>query len=188
MILIPCSVQAMPEGGDKSYMEWLYCEYRRLMYAMAWKFAREPEDACDIVSESCLRLIEKIQLLKTLETPQLKSYVCMTVRNTAITYLTRTDRGMIAMDLASEDSLPIIGCESPEEQIILQDELDRVWTAISQLPDMEQSIMRMKYDLGLSHNEIAERTGLSPNNVSKRICRARNHLKTRLYAAEKGSL
>ena len=185
MILIPCVITSLPEGDDKTYMEWLYRTHCRLMYATAWKLIRDPEDVRDIVSESCLRLIAKISLLRTLEEHQLKSYIASTVRNLSITHLVRLNRGRIAIDQASEDTPLPADCEGPEGDLLLQEELDRVWAAVEQLPEPEQTIMRLKYELDLSTREIAEQTGLMPGSVSKRLNRARNFLKKRLYASEK---
>lgn len=47
-------------------MEELYAKYNRLMFAIAWRYTKDPHEVADIVSNSCLKLMKNLATLKTL--------------------------------------------------------------------------------------------------------------------------
>ena len=84
MVMFPAAIIAMECDDDREYMTGLYRSHRLLMLKIAQQYASSREDAADIVSESCARLIEHLPQLRALEQEKLRPYIAATVRNVAI--------------------------------------------------------------------------------------------------------
>ena len=62
--MIPIVIMAIEDESDRDYITGLFLKNERGMYAMALKIVKEHHTACDMVSESCLKMIEKIGYLR----------------------------------------------------------------------------------------------------------------------------
>ena len=182
MLIIPGVILAISADEDRSYMEWLYEKHHRLMYKAAFEYCQDAQDVQDIVSDSCVALILKIDKLRCLERNELRLYIYATVRNMAVDHF-RKRRRLDArfFHLSEERADQLSDGYDVEKRIELKDELSRVLQAIRELSEKEQTVMLLKYSLGLSDEEIAETVGLSPNSVRKYVSRAREHIKSRIY-------
>ena len=65
-----------------------------------------------------------------------------------------------------------VGATPPEEQIVRSFEITQVLDAAGRLKDTEQEILRLSLWEELSHGEIAEVLGLTPEAVRQRFSRA----------------
>lgn len=185
MLLFPICILAMANPEERLFMEVLYKKHYLLMRNVARDVLKEPEIADDIISDSCMRLIQNVATLMELAEQELKSYIATTVRNTAIDYYRKHARrrevSIHALEETQEDARPQADVE---HQIALEGELRDVLIAIEALPELERQVIKMKFYYGMSDREIAESTGLSVNSIAKYISRARAHLKEILYAKE----
>ena len=92
MNLLPLVFLLIENEDDRAFMENLYTQYHRLMYAQAMRILNQSEAAEDAVSESLMALMKKISLLRPMECNKLRSYVVITVKHTAITMLNKGKR------------------------------------------------------------------------------------------------
>ena len=99
---------------SQEFITQIYKKYDRLMLFTAKKYLMDIRECEDAVQESLLKLMSRIELLRTLEEPVLTSYVVTTVRNTAINILRRQKRD--AQNITSFT-------ESVEESIIEPDSI-----------------------------------------------------------------
>ena len=99
---------------SQEFITQIYKKYDRLMLFTAKKYLMDLQECEDAVQESLLKLMRRIELLRTLEEPILTSYVVTTVRNTAINILRRQKRD--AQNITSFT-------ESVEESIIEPDSI-----------------------------------------------------------------
>ena len=70
------------------------------------------------------------------------------------------------------------GTQGPE-RIRSREELQEVIDEIESLPETYRAVAEMALVEGLSHEEIAERLGIRPDNVRTRVSRARAQLRRR---------
>ena len=89
MIILPSVILSMPAGEDRDFMEQLYREHYRLMFATAWKYSDNKEAVEDIVSDGCLSLMRNLYTLRNLGDHKLKAYIVTTIRNTSFDYFER---------------------------------------------------------------------------------------------------
>jgi len=66
---------------------------------------------------------------------------------------------------------------SPAEQLEQKDSVAQVMRIIDQLPDLQQSVLRMKHIDGLEIDEIAALTGSAPEAIRMNLSRARKKVK-----------
>ena len=183
MMWIPFVILAMAEGDDKEYMEWLYTEHRLLMYGTAWRYVDDTHQAEDVVSDSCVALIRKIDVLRELDGFALRKYIVSCVRNTAFNSneSRKRQRKLFAQPFGEVDSMPD---ESAciEEKIELKEELGNTIKAMQSLPEREKQIMQMKYLMNMENDEIAQFLDITSDSVRAYISRARGHIRAMLYA------
>jgi len=180
--MIPFAILTIESDSDRAFMTLLYQRHRALMLKTAWEFTREPAVVEEIVSESCVALINHLDTLRTLEKEHLRGYIAVTVRNKALDHCKRMQRHYAKCMPTDEDyvsRMPDPDCI--EKKVLLLDELRRVWELLHTLPQREQEILRLKYHDGLKHKEIAAILGITESTVTTHLLRARDRLKAALY-------
>ena len=171
--MIPFVFLLIESDEDRLFLEGVYLEYHRLMYAQALRIMRNGEEAQDVVSDSLMALMKKIDLLRTLECNKLRAYIVTTVKHTAITRFQRKKRERVVDDATLED---IAGGGTVDEALLARAGVEGIKDAIASLSDREKEIMLMKYFRELTDEEIARETGLRPVSVRVQLSRARKHL------------
>lgn len=159
------------EPSDQAYMIWVYEEFRRLMFAAAQKYSANPADQEDIVQESLIHLMGKISLLRTFERCVLAAYIVSTVRNVSINNLKRQGR-YVKGDKEAQNILQE-GSYSGDEvvnQIYRKDQLNLIWGKLS---EEERLLLRARYFLGYSDQEIGRLLNYRADNVRMKLTRAR---------------
>lgn len=78
------------------------------------------------------------------------------------------------------DSLEFATTDAVAERLDFAEELREVYRAIEQLPAMHQAVLLLAVREGLSHKEVAQKTGLTVATVKLYVCEARARLRTLL--------
>ena len=184
MMLVPIVILSLESDGDREFMSELYVNYRALMYKTAWSFTKVPADVDDIISDSCVALIKQISKLRDMNDNEIRQYIVITVRNTAINAWRKNKQYRQLFQPAGEDLESISDKSNGHGTISFFEELDAMRNAIHALPENEQFLIRMKYLEGKSDKEIAEQIGIADSSVRKYLQRARNHIKDAVYRSE----
>ncbi|MCD7978237.1 MAG: sigma-70 family RNA polymerase sigma factor [Tannerellaceae bacterium] len=66
---------------------------------------------------------------------------------------------------------------SPHKQLEQKDEVTQVMRIVDQLPNLQQTVLRMKHVDGFEVEEIAELTGSSPEAIRMNLSRARKRVR-----------
>ena len=185
MIVMPQVIMMIGSDEDRSYMEWLYEQHYRLMLSTAWKYTSDQFEVEDIVSDSIVALINKIDQLRQMECNALRLYIVSTVRNTSINHFKKR-KGLNERFVLAGDELvsQIVEPDSFVHRISLHDELVATIQIIHTLPPKEQTVLRLKCLEGLSTGEIAQATGLAHESVRKYLSRAREKVRNAIYEKE----
>lgn len=147
---------------DEGAMAQVFDRYSRLVYAIALRVLKEPTLAEDVMQEVLLQVWRSPNSFIA-QRGSLASWLTVVARNRSIDVLRRR---------AHQE--PLEGLTTPEprsmapsvEDDLLMTEVRRV---VKQLPEEQQSSLQMAYFDGLSHTEIAERTGIPLGTVKTRI-------------------
>lgn len=178
-------ISATGSQADQDFMLWLYNEFKPLMYSTARKYVSNSADCDDIIQDSLVKLIEKVDLLRKRDKCILVNYISYTVRNTAINYLKK--QGSVrshSCDL--DDQLSEISSEIPsmDELMILAErkaQLNEIW---DKLPLEDSVILSGKYILGYSDEILASQLQCKPSSIRMKLTRARR--KAFLLLKERG--
>jgi len=187
MLMLPMVIMTMEDGDNREYMTRLYRDYQALMLKTAWEYSQDSATVEDIVSDSCVSLIQHLNQLKAMDKPALRAYIVITVRNKALDDLRRQAlrrKKFVTMDENTLDSLE--ETTSFERKLSLRQEMETVREAIANLPADEQDVLRMKFFRHMTDKEIAACMEIAENRVRVLIMRSRKKLKQMLYREEDG--
>ena len=171
-MLIPAAILAIENESDREYMEQLFRTYKNLMFSEALKYFSYGSLEGDVVNDTLIKLINKLQLLKTLDKRALVSYIVISVRNTAIDYLRKESRTVYENyeDTAASAHTDFQETENAVLSKIEIEEFYRVWP---ELDEKTRSILECKYFLDMSDSEIAELLEIKQESVRMSLTRAR---------------
>ncbi len=183
--MIPISILLIASEDDRAFMTCLYEKHRALMFKTGWEYTNEEEEIEDIVSDSCVSLVQHIDQLRSMEEKAIRAYIAATVRHKAVDHLRKrsferkTNSFMedVVPDQASQE-WPV------EERVSLRQELERVIRAIGTLPESEQAVLRQKFFEHRTDQEIAREMNITEARVRILIMRARKCLKAMLLKEE----
>lgn len=185
--MIPLAIQMIADDSDRTFMECLYEQYRRLMLSEIQKIIVEPWDAEDVMQTVIEKLIGKIALLRTLSKSHLTNYIITACRNTAFSLLRERKH---APAYSFDESLDSLGDilffrqNNVEENIIQELDSDIVYQTWQQLPQEVQELLKAKYLLKQKDAEIAKALGIQPNSVRMALTRAKRTFKNRLLTMQ----
>ena len=161
---------------DRAFMQEVYQQNERLMYAIALKYASNTQDCEDIVHDTVEKLCKNIAKIKELPNSALRAYVVYAVRNTAINFrkhqstINRHIQQLSGDDSNSEYDQPESIIERIEDLQEKRTRLTKVWM---QLTDAEQELLYRKYVLEQTTEELAGIFQCSRDSIRMRLSRVR---------------
>lgn len=158
---------------DQQYMEGLYHQFKRLMFATAGKYAADPDDREDLVQSALVRLVKKLPTLRTMERCAQASYIVFTVRSVAIDALRKTGRQPQGTSL-EEEALQVPD-EAPtmDEYLLARERVDRLRAIWPRLGEEDRLLLEGKYLRGCSDRELAQLLGCRADSIRMKLTRAR---------------
>ena len=164
----------------KARIERIYKSYRKLLCLLAERIVGNKEDAEDIVNDLFLKLWETRDQLH--QTKELLVYIYRSVRNSSLKYVEHKQVIREYIHAVSND--PHLCNEQdnahPLSIIISNESLDEIEQAINTLPSKCKEIFILARMEGLTHQDIAEKLGITINAVNRQITIARNKLRQML--------
>jgi len=154
-------LEAVAEGNQEA-MAAVFDRYSRIVYCIALRVLREPSLAEDVMQEVLLQVWKRPQSFVA-QRGNLAAWLSVVARNRAIDVL----RKRSPLDPLGDLPLP-----DPRDMVVESEQgwmIDKVRTAIDTLPAEQQGPLELAYFEGLSHTEIAERTGSPLGTVKTRI-------------------
>ena len=149
----------------------LFLAHRRELQAYLTEQLRDADTAADLTQETFLRYAE---LHQNGEASVLhdRSYLYRTAQNLAIDH--RRRRARQKTDTIDRDALTRLPEDrpSPENEADARRKLERLRSAIRELPERTRQVFVLGRLEGLSHREIARRLGISESSVQKHLAKA----------------
>lgn len=180
--MIPLVILAIESPEDREFMTVLYKKYYRLMYWQIYQIIDNPWDADEVLQESVIKLIRKIDELKKKDKNRLVVYIIVTCRNCAINYAVKSAR-IKEFEFYDLDGVSVNG-NPPETQLILEEEYQELLAAWKEMDMKTRYLLEAKYVLQKSNEEIAKELNIKPNSVRMYLSRARNKLKAKIKNRE----
>jgi RNA polymerase sigma factor (sigma-70 family) len=154
--------------GDQSSLSLLYDRYSRVIYTIAYRILKSPEESEEIVLDVFTQ-VWKIAKNYNSQKARVDTWLFMLTRSRALDRLrnhARFDKAVNASEEALMRSLPT---DSPEHDAIIQERSIYIKSCLDNLPTEQRLALELAYFSGLSHSEIAAKTGISLGTVKTRI-------------------
>ncbi len=175
---------AVPEERDA--FAYIYTQYKALMLRKAAAILHDEMLAEDAVSEAFIRIYRNMHKIEDPASGRCLAFVMTIVKNTALTLLEREHKKPVSLE--EEDREDPFDLEQHVLSEISSEEILRILDGVS---EELRSVFLLKYAYDLSHRQIGKLLGISENNVTVRLHRARKKIAAILikegYAVEKQS-
>ena len=145
---------------------WIPLQER--FYRVAYYLLEDRADALDAVQDLYVKLWKMRESLDLVRNPG--AYGALLMRNLCIDRIRR---------LTPAEELPddLPGREPPDGDLEAKETLGILMQAMERLPDSQRNLVKLHLLQGLSYDEIAALTGLSPLNIRVQVSLARKKLK-----------
>lgn len=173
--MIPVIILAIEDESDREFMTRLYLDHEKIMYAEMLKICDDRFAMDDVLQDSLIRLIDKIDVLRSLDERKRINYIITTVRNQMRNYL-RNQKQNVPYSLDEEDTSwqKTLAVDLDLDDVLFRkDRINRLHHIWPQLSEQTQQLLEEKYILGLSNADIAVNLGVKTESVRMMLTRAR---------------
>ena len=160
----------------------MYALYGERLYKFAYHLAGNPHDAADLVQETFVRVLPKLDSLDP-GTLDLGAYLFATERNLFLKSIERAKRQQPVEEIP-EPTGPRPLEDDPQRAALLADQQERVRRANAALAPRQRLVLALRELEDRSYAEIGELVGLKENAVAQLISRARQRLREELRLVE----
>ncbi len=175
---------------DLKAFETLYDRYVNLVYSIALRIVREPNEAQDLVQEIFTKLWRKPEGY-TAQRAKFSTWLSSVARNRAIDEIRsrrRRNRYELRPPAGVEWDWPSPARDDPALTAETRDQRQFVISMVMQLPADQRQAIEMAYFGGLTQQEIAERLGQPLGTVKTRIRLGMQKLRATLGPKLRGEL
>lgn len=162
-------LQMLETQEDKDKFMDVYETYRSLMYFSARNILSIEQDIEDAVHQALVSVIENIDKIGNVHSPQTRSYVVVIVENKSIDIIRRRSKYVDGDFDENQYGIEI----PPPGDAGLAD-------AMAKLPPKYRELLLLRFDNGYTTKEIAQMLGMKQNTVQKTIQRAKEELAIQL--------
>lgn len=183
---IPLAILSIEDESDRQLVLELYQRYKLNMYYMALRIVNDPAIAEELVQESCLVIIRKLDRIKAVEVCKRKKYIVSLVKNVSVNYVVKRNRQSKYSFSATDDLLArqIDPNSDVESELFRNCDIEMTKRALMQLSEKDRNILRMRYDDDLCDAEIAEYLAIKANSARYYLTLARRRLKKAMMEME----
>ncbi|MGD9711688.1 MAG: RNA polymerase sigma factor [Thermomicrobiales bacterium] len=154
--------------GNPDALAALYDRHGRLAYSVAYRVLSDGPAAEEAVQDAFLTLWRKAGSFDASRGVGLRPWLLTIVRNASIDSIRRRNRyGSREVELDAD--APFRGTDDPVAEVLLSLDRTIIRQAMTQLPDEQRSAIEMAFFEGMTHREIAERSGLPLGTVKGRL-------------------
>ena len=156
---------------DRDKFEYIYKKYKNLLFYKAWDILHDNMLAEDAVSDAYMRIYRNLEKVDDPDSPRSAAFFVTIVRNVALTMLKKTK-----METADEMDEERADTFDLEESVLARISSEEIYVIVGKLDEQSRNVFLLKYAYDMSHRDIAEQLGITENNVTVKLHRAKNKL------------
>ena len=160
------------DSGELVYFVEAYKRYMPLMYGVALKYLKRPEDAQDAVMQLFEELVVKI---KEVEIQSFKAWLYTCIRNNCLMEIRKKSKNLSIslddsfMEFCDDFHLTVVSESENREESLRE--------CVESLPEKQRISVKYFFFNELSYKEVEERTGFSLKMVKSFIQNGKRNLK-----------
>jgi RNA polymerase sigma-70 factor (ECF subfamily) len=163
---------ARARAGDEEAIERLFARHLKPLQRWARgrlpKWARDLADTDDLVQDTLAQTFKRIEDFEPRRVGALQAYLRQAVLNRIRNELRRKGRQPHATDL---DGIEVESVESPLEQAIGREAVERYEAALQRLTAEEREAIIARVEMGYSYEELAEALGKPTPEAARKAAR-----------------
>lgn len=163
-------------AGNRAAFKVLYDKLGSGVYSVAFQITKDAFVSEEIVQEVFTRLWLHRDNLEP--NGNIWVFLYVIAKRLSINRLRSLKRAKAAHDGLARQVTDV--ADSFEERIFYQELLSQLNLTIAELPEKQRQIIELSRNEGLTHQQIADRLGISTHTVNNHITRALKQLKNRL--------
>lgn len=168
-------LRAMARGEEQALAEFYDATLGR-SYALALRIVRDREAAEDVVAETYLQAWREAARFDPARGNPL-AWLLTICRSRALDYLRRLEPVAFHAEPETLPGAEISTAVATEDLVASLEDGHRVRAAVAQLPEVQRQLLALAFFRGLSHQEIAEQTGLPLGTVKSHLRKAQDALR-----------
>lgn len=166
IVMLQYCLSMVNSDEERSLVEYLYKEYRQLMYKTAYSILHNSELSEDAVHEAFLRVIDNLQKFQKYSCKENVAYLVIIVRGIALNKIKRSSR-------ESELDEELAGAVDIEETVNAEIGYSEIVERIKSLSPALKDVALLYFVQGCSAQEIAQMLNIKVNTVYSSVSRAR---------------
>ncbi len=157
--------------GDEKALSSLYDATLGKCYALAYRITRSRESAEDVLANTFMQVWRDAARYDP-ERGHPMAWLLTICRTRALDHLRQRDPAELHPEPDTLAAPEIDPRDDPLESLLAQDTHERLHRAIAQLPRLSQQLLALAFFRGLSHQEIADHTGMPLGTVKTHLRQA----------------
>lgn len=170
---------ARAQDGELPAFEELVIKYQREVYGLACRILSDSEEAKDMTQQAFLQAFVHIKSFR--QDAQFRTWLFRIAINQCYNYLKSRKKFGDPVDM---DTMVLVGNESPESDLVSQDNRQRLYAALEKLPAKQRAVITLKVEQGLSYQEISQVLGGTAGAARVNYCQALKTLKKFFHSEE----
>jgi RNA polymerase sigma-70 factor (ECF subfamily) len=170
---------ARAQQGDLTAFEELVHKYQREIYGLACRLVMDQEEAKDLTQQAFLQAFIHIRSFR--QQSQFRTWLFRIAINQCYNFLKTRKRFGEPVDT---QELQIVGEDSPEENLLLEQDRQQLYQALERLPPKQRAVIALKLEQGLNYQEISEALGGTAGAARVNYCQALKTLKKYLQSED----
>lgn len=172
VLMLQIYLSLVDTEDERNLVTRLFSLYERKMYVIAFGILKNKQDAEDAVSESFIKLINNLDRIRDINSPECKGFITIVVKNTAINIYNKRKKD-IQLDI---DGAYDLSGGNAEDDFLKDFDCGLIHNAVNMLKDEYKEVLSLKYFYDMKIDDIAKIIGLTYDGTVKRIRRAEQSL------------
>jgi RNA polymerase sigma-70 factor (ECF subfamily) len=163
-------------AGNKDVYRVLVERYKNVVFNLAYRMTGSPEDALDISQETFIRAYQSLGRFRVGE--KFFTWLYTICLNVAKNHLRQRSRRLRLQGAVYEETVGRDVCPGPEDSLLDKEEARLMQGMLLSVPEHYRAAVVLRYNDGLSYEEISQALGISVSGAKMRVKRGLDKLRS----------